>query len=254
MLRQWCLNCSAVFLLWGSASFLGTAANQRLIALFAGFLFTWSYVEFFHVHDHLWGSVPVFGLMGVASMVSAGAFFKLRRRTCFVGVGPAGLGVRFVGILLDGLPVCRGQPAAAGGRVLYLRRPATAHRGEHDRAGAGGGAAFQPENRRKNWTRATVEKDRLATKVNLAEERYRTLFQQAQEGIVLVNATDLRIVDWNPAAQRLLGIAPGSTETHLISDFLVLPQGGRRSGGLICSAEAPKSPCGVWTGEPSWWI
>jgi len=28
---------------------------------------------------------------------------------------------------------------------------------------------------------ATVEKDRLATKVSLAEERYRTLFQQAQE-------------------------------------------------------------------------
>ena len=35
MLRQWCLNCSAVFLLWGSASFLGSAANDRLIALFA---------------------------------------------------------------------------------------------------------------------------------------------------------------------------------------------------------------------------
>src|ERR1039457_2532308 len=32
MLRQWCLNCSAVFLLWGSASFLGSAINQRLIA------------------------------------------------------------------------------------------------------------------------------------------------------------------------------------------------------------------------------
>jgi two-component system NtrC family sensor kinase len=75
---------------------------------------------------------------------------------------------------------------------------------------------------------ATVEKDRLATKVSLAEERYRTLFQQAQEGIVVVNATDLRIVDWNPAARRLLGIKPGSTETHLISDFLVLPQGGEK--------------------------
>ena len=110
MLRQWCLNCSAVFLLWGSASFLGSAANQRLIALFAGFLFTWSYVEFFHVHDRLWGSVPVFVLMGVASMVSAGAFFRLRRRTCFVGAGLLALGFLLWGLYLTSCPFVAGNP------------------------------------------------------------------------------------------------------------------------------------------------
>ena len=72
------------------------------------------------------------------------------------------------------------------------------------------------------------------------EERYRTLFQQAQEGIVLVNATDLRIVDWNPAAQRLLGINPGSTETHLISDFLVLPQGGEKVRWFDLLSQSPQ--------------
>ena len=91
MLRQWCLNCSAVFLLWGSASFLGIAANQRLIALFFGFLFTWSYVEFFHLRDQFWGSLPVFGLMGVASLICAGAFFKLRRTHVLYRGGPARL-------------------------------------------------------------------------------------------------------------------------------------------------------------------
>ena len=110
MLRQWCLNCSAVFLLWGSASFLGSAANQRLIALFAGFLFTWSYVEFFHVQDSLWGSVPVFGLMGVASMISAGAFFKLRRTTCFVGAGLLALGFLLWGFYLTACPFVAGNP------------------------------------------------------------------------------------------------------------------------------------------------
>ena len=39
MLRQCCLNFAAVFFLWGSMDFLGYAASQRLIALFAGFLF-----------------------------------------------------------------------------------------------------------------------------------------------------------------------------------------------------------------------
>ena len=87
---------------------------------------------------------------------------------------------------------------------------------------------------------ATVEKDRLATKVCLAEERYRTLFQQAQEGIVVVNAADLRIADWNPAAQRLLGIKPGSTETHLISDFLSLPQGGEKVRWFDLLSQSPQ--------------
>ena len=87
---------------------------------------------------------------------------------------------------------------------------------------------------------ATVEKSRLATKVSLAEERYRTLFQQAQEGIVLVDATDLRIVDWNPAARRLLGIESKSTTVHLISDFLVLPHGGEKVRWFDLLSQSPQ--------------
>ena len=239
MLRQWCLNCSAVFLLWGSASFLGIAANQRLIALFAGFLFTWSYVEFFHLQDRLWGSAPVFVLMGVASMISAGAFFKLRRKTCFVGAGLLSLGFLLWGIYLTACPFVAGNAQllvaaffisavlqlliAVSMIVLVLEE-----------------ARRFSQKTQEDLQTATVEKDRLATKVCLAEERYRTLFQQAQEGIVVVNAADLRIADWNPAAQRLLGIKPGSTETHLISDFLSLPQGGEKVRWFDLLSQSPQ--------------
>ncbi len=227
MLRQWCLNCSAVCLLWGSASFLGSATNQRLIALFTGFLFTWSYVEFFHVRDQFWGSVPVFGLMGVASVICGGAFFKLRRTSRFVGAGLLALGFFLWGFYLISCPFVAGNPQllvaaffisavlqlliAVSMIVLVLEEARRFTR--------------QTEEQLQS---ATVEKSRLATKVSLAEERYRTLFQQAQEGIVLVDAMDLRIVDWNPAARRLLGIASKSTDPHLISDFLVLPQDGEK--------------------------
>src|SRR5436853_3666207 len=34
MLMQWCLSASAVFLLWGSATFLRVRTGQRLFALF----------------------------------------------------------------------------------------------------------------------------------------------------------------------------------------------------------------------------
>jgi len=239
MLRQWCLNCSAVFLLWGTASFLGIAASQRLIALFAGFLFTWSYVEFFCVRDSLWGSVPVFGLMGVASILSAGAFFKLRRKTRFVGAGLLALGFLLWGFYLTACPFVAGNPellvaAFFVSAVLQLLIAVSMI------------VLVLEEARRCNQKTqeqldtATVEKNRLATKVSLAEERYHTLFQQAQEGIVLVNATDLRIVDWNPAAQHLLGIDPRSTDSHWLGDFLVLPQGGEKVRWFDLLSQSPE--------------
>ncbi len=239
MLRQWCLNCSAVFLLWGSASFLGSAANQRLIALFAGFLFTWSYVEFFHLRDNLWGGVPVFGLMGLASMIAAGAFFRLRRKTCFVGAGLLALGFLLWGLYLTACPFLAGNAqllvaAFFISAVLQLLIAVSMIVLVLEEA-----RRFSQKTEEQLQT-ATMEKDRLATKVSLAEERYRTLFQHAQEGIVLVNSTDLRIVDWNPAAQRLLGIDPGSTATHFISDFLVLPQGGEKVRWFNLLSQSPQ--------------
>ncbi len=239
MLRQWCLNCSAVFLLWGSASFLGSADNQRLIALFTGFLFTWSYVEFFHVRDRLWGSVPVFALMGAASVICAVAFFRLRRTTRFVGAGLLAFGFLLWGFYLTACPFVAGNLQllvaaffisavlqlliAVSMIVLVLEEARRLNR--------------QTEEQLQS---ATVEKSRLATKVSLAEERYRTLFQQAQEGIVLVDAADLRIVDWNPAAQRLLGIASRTTDPHLISDFLVLPDGGEKVRWFDLLSQSPQ--------------
>jgi two-component system NtrC family sensor kinase len=47
-------------------------------------------------------------------------------------------------------------------------------------------------------------------------------------------------VDWNPAAQRLLGIDLGSTETHFISDFLVLPQGGEKVRWFDLLSQSPQ--------------
>jgi PAS domain S-box-containing protein len=239
MLRQWCLNCSAVFLLWGSASFLGIAAHQRLIALFLGFLFTWSYVEFFHVRDQFWGSVPVFVLMGVASLICAGAFFKLRRRSRFVGAGLLALGFLLWGIYLAACPFVAGNPqllvaAFFISAVLQLLIAVSMIVLVLEEA-----RRFTRQTEEQLLT-ATVEKSRLATKVSLAEERYRTLFQQAQEGIVLVDATDLRIVDWNPAARRLLGIASKSTDPHLISDFLVLPHGGEKVRWFDLLSQSPQ--------------
>src|SRR5215470_10460478 len=44
VLQQWCVSLSAVFLMWGSLSFLEQPASQCLLGLFMAFLLTWSYV------------------------------------------------------------------------------------------------------------------------------------------------------------------------------------------------------------------
>jgi PAS domain S-box-containing protein len=238
MVRQWCLNCSAVFLLWGSACFLGGSANQRLIALFAGFLFTWSYVEFFHIRDPFWGRMPAFCLMGVASMVVAAGFVNLRRKSGFVGAGLLALGFFLWGIYLTGYPWLTGNPqllvaaffvsavlqlVIAVSMIVLVLEEVQRH----------------SQQAREEARTAIVEKERMVSRVSFAEERYRTLFQQAHDGILLVSAMDLRILDWNPAGQRLLGVDPASTESRYMSDFIALPDGAKDASWFQVLTQCP---------------
>ena len=71
------------------------------------------------------------------------------------------------------------------------------------------------------------------------EERYRSLFDQASEGIVITDAEDLRILELNQTAKRLLGISTADSNT--LSSFCQIrsePQSVPRTGpewfAVIC--------------------
>jgi two-component system NtrC family sensor kinase len=64
--------------------------------------------------------------------------------------------------------------------------------------------------------------DFLQKKVMSTEERYRSLFDQASEGIVIVDANELRILELNQTAKRLLGIHNGEASHSLLSSFCQL--------------------------------
>ena len=71
------------------------------------------------------------------------------------------------------------------------------------------------------------------------EERYRSLFDQASEGIVITDAEDLRILELNQTAKRLLGIS--SADSNTLSSFCQIrsePQPVPRTGpewfAVIC--------------------
>jgi signal transduction histidine kinase/FixJ family two-component response regulator len=107
VLRQWCVCLSAVFLLWGSVQFLEMKAQQSLFGLFIGFLFTWSYAGRFFVEDPFNVQWPVFLLIGLASMFAGFSFYRLRQRRRFVGVSLLMLGFCLWGLYLISYPISR---------------------------------------------------------------------------------------------------------------------------------------------------
>lgn len=104
IIRQCCVSISAVFLLWGSLSFLEMPVRQSLLGLFMLFLITWGYVGRFLAFDAFQVQFPVFVLIGVASMFSGFSFYRLRKHRPFVAVGMLFLGFFLWGIYLISYP------------------------------------------------------------------------------------------------------------------------------------------------------
>ena len=64
MLKQWCVGASAIFMLWGTARFLGQRSSQVQFGLFMTYLFVWSYIGAYYLVGTLQVQLPIFGLIG----------------------------------------------------------------------------------------------------------------------------------------------------------------------------------------------
>jgi signal transduction histidine kinase/ActR/RegA family two-component response regulator len=105
ILRQWCVSISAVFLLWGSLSFLGLKTPQSLFGLFMLFLLTWSYAGRLLTNDPFYIQIPIFVLIGLSSMFAGLSFYRLRKSRQFVAVGMLFLGFFLWGLYLMTYPL-----------------------------------------------------------------------------------------------------------------------------------------------------
>ena len=70
------------------------------------------------------------------------------------------------------------------------------------------------------------ERDVLQTRVTSTEERYRKLFDQASEAIVITSTDDLRILELNQAAERLLGISREEAGRQSLTTFCQVKTAG----------------------------
>lgn len=205
MCKQWCVGVSATFLLWGSSRFLGLRVSERMLALFLGFLLVWSFVGAYYLDQPLYIQLPIYGLIGVTSTLTAVCFFKYRRKKQFIGASLLGVGFFLWGSYFASYPFFQMTEALASSGffisavvqlfiavsmiILVLEEVRQANH-----------TAIQHIRSQKS------KNSLLQLKVHSTEERYRSLFEQASEAIIICDARDLRIVELNTAAQQLLGM------------------------------------------------
>ena len=114
MLKHWCVALSAALLFWGSVKFLELPSRPMLFCLFAGFLLVWSYLGAYYLSNPLQIGVPLFGVIGLASLVTAFSFYRLRKHREYIGAGLLTFGFILWGIYLGVCPFFAREKDLAG--------------------------------------------------------------------------------------------------------------------------------------------
>jgi len=207
MLKDWCVGAAAVFLLWGSARFLKQRSRQTLMGLFLVFLLVWSFFSASNFTRSLAAQAPVFILLGLASVFTSVCFYRLRKQREFMGAGLLAFGFFLWGLYLMAYPVLQSSDdlLSAGyliSAVIQLFIAVSMIIVVLEEARATKTFCLQQIHSHKS------EKASLRTEINSGEERFRLLFDQASEGIIITTTDELRILDLNQTAQRWLLLAP----------------------------------------------
>ena len=215
MFKQWCISTAAVFMLWGGLRFLGNKVRQVSLSLFLCFLFFWSFVASYPWPARAWLGrldrlslqLPIFILIGLSSLVTVWGFLQYRRRRKYLGAGLLCCGFTLWGLFVAAYPFMEQlsdymstgfflasvlQMFIAVNMIILVLEQIRYLREKR--------AAYQLRS-------SEQEAVRLKNRIILTEERYRLLFEQSTEPIVITAQDDLRIVGLNPAAARVLGMA-----------------------------------------------
>ncbi|MFO1499064.1 MAG: ATP-binding protein [Verrucomicrobiota bacterium] len=116
---QWCIGTSAVFLLWGVCRFMGLPSPQRSMALFLTFIYSWAYASGEMLGDQLWVQCPVFLLVGLASVLAAIGFYRIRLDHKSVGATLLTAGFFLWGVYLASFPFVQ-EPEAWRSAGVFL--------------------------------------------------------------------------------------------------------------------------------------
>jgi signal transduction histidine kinase/ActR/RegA family two-component response regulator len=226
MLKQWAISTAAVFMLWGSLRFLGKKVRQTMLSVFLIFLFVWSFAAnwrgYGHIfeEDSLWlVQMPIFLLIGVSSVVTVWGFAKYRHKRKYLGAGLLTFGFLFWGFFVAAYPLLQ-QYAEYMSTAFFIASVLQMFIAVNMIILVLEQVRYLREKRALNQLKNKErEKTVLQSRVFLTEERYRKLFEQSSEPIVIATTDQLLIVGLNEAASRLLGIPLTEGERYSLMDF-----------------------------------
>lgn len=216
--QQCAVGTAAVFLLWGSARCLGSRLPARTFGLMIAFLGLWSYLSAFHVPWWLPVQAAIFGVISLASLTVAWSFYQFGLRQQMLGAGLLATGFALWAVYLAAFPVLQGaaELLSAAFFISALLQLFIA---------VSMIVLVLEEARRCNEVTARrlrseqSKSERLRDEARCTEARYRNLFEQASEGIVIADAATLEVLDLNPEARRLLGLPPGAKPAQPFNAF-----------------------------------
>jgi two-component system NtrC family sensor kinase len=224
--QQGSVGVTAAFLFWGTLRFAGARVRPRTMGLVLVFLLCWSVLGARELGDRRVFEWPFFGLVGVVGLATAGSFYRYRRRHRFIGAGLLMFGFGLWAVHMAAVPVFYASDdlATCGFLLaavlqLFIAVSMIILVLEETRA----------SNRLALAQVAALKHERksMTARVNSTEERCRSLFDQASEAIVIASAADLRILDLNKPAERLLGVARDAATLRTFASFLHVSAGSR---------------------------
>lgn len=185
------------------------------------FIVLWSYASAYQREEVLWLQVPVFALLGMGSGLTAYGFYRFRQQRPYIGATLLCVGFVLWGAFLVSFPWWEtSEQLVAWGFFtsailqLFIAIAMIILVLEEVRAGS--------QDMLHQFELQQSETDQLRSRILSSEERFRSLFHQASEAIVITAADDLHILELNQAAQRLLGLSDLAATTASLSAFFRL--------------------------------
>lgn len=207
-----------VFLLWGSSQFINIKSPGRLFIMFLLFLAAWTFSIPTFFNNAVYAQLPLFSLLGLGSVLTAIGFFKVRRRHPeYLGAGLLGMGFLIWGGYLFVFPVLESLKELSSAAffilavlqifiavsmiVLVLEEARQAKEAAIEEAAA-----------------IKTERNRFRNSMEMTQAQYKSLFEQAREGIIITDES-CSILKFNPIAGELFGLETSGSEPQVLNDF-----------------------------------
>jgi len=205
MLTQSCIGVCALFLFWGNVSILRHSVAQWNILGGIAIVLLWSYIGIYQLSNKFWLQLPLFVMLGAASLFTAVLFFVRRRQRRYIGASILALGFLLWSLYLIAYPFIylKAEFAPSGFLLSATLQLIIAF---------GMIVLVLEEVRYESRTvrarlRQDVKRTRVLEKeVVASEDKYRNLFNDASDGILIVDAAALTVLETNEAGSRLFAM------------------------------------------------